>query len=347
MKTQITILLACCLGLLIPGQAQNNSIFSGGSSHGFDSNPFSQQQNHPIYGGAEDEGSHLAKYSQAENQDIFQGGSDDGSSHRYFSLLQNNPIFGGGSEDGSSQNIYSLPQNNGIFFGGSEDGASHTIHSQRQNNSLFAGGSDDGTDHFRAEGLPAIFNPGFAVELLSFEAWPAGDVVQIQWATASEVNHDYFLIERSKNLNEIDKLGRVQGKGGPQSIQPYDMTDPTPYPGRSYYRLQSIDHNGKTEVSSWVEVVMEAKSNLAVSLFPNPTSDLINIRLEGEFSGDLEFRVFDLMGRDIGINSSLQNVKNLVETNLNLSRLSGGIYVLQIAHTHKGILGAYRLKVQR
>ncbi|MEM7368780.1 MAG: T9SS type A sorting domain-containing protein [Bacteroidota bacterium] len=347
MKPQIIILLACCLGSILSAQAQNNSIFSGGSSHGFDSNPFSQKQNQDIFDGGLDEGSHLTRYTQPQNQDIFHGGSDEGSSQTYFTMPQNNQIFGGGSDEGSSQDIYCLPQNNRIFFGGSDDGVSYTVHSQRQNNNLFAGGSDDGADNYRAEGLPAMFNPGFAVELLSFEAWPEGEVVQLQWATTSEVNHDYFLVERSQNLNEIDKLGRVEGKGGPQHVQPYNMTDVTPYPGRSYYRLQSVDLNGEAEASSWVEVMFEARTELAVSLYPNPTSDLITIRLAGEIAGDLEFRVFDLMGRDVGIKQSFQNVENKVEGSLNLSSLSVGIYVLQITHTHKGIIGAYRIQVRR
>ncbi|MEM7368778.1 MAG: T9SS type A sorting domain-containing protein [Bacteroidota bacterium] len=347
MKSFLSILICCWLGVQVPLLAQNNPIFSGGTKHGHSQQAFSQDQNHGIFIGGQEEGSHSTRYSQEDNHLIFEGGTEDGSSKGYVSLLQNGAIFEGGLDEGAHYQRHSQADNHLIFRGGTHDGAAHGYFSLSQTHDIFAGGTDDGSDHFRIDGLPSVYNPGFAVELLSFEAWPDGEQVLLQWTTASEVNHDYFLVERSQDLNEIDKLGRVEGKGGPQHVQPYDMTDVTPYPGRSYYRLQSFDLNGNSEASSWVEVMFEAKKDLAVSLYPNPTADLIHVRLTGAIAGDLEFRVFDLMGRHVGISKSVQAEDSLLESDLNLSNLSVGIYVLQITHRQKGIIGAYRLKVQR
>lgn len=328
-------------------KGQNNLIFEGGGHHGDDVARYSQEQSNAIFGGGSDDGTHRGSYSEDQNNHIFQGGADDGIAHAYFTMAQHGQIFGGASGDGFSQAFADLAQHSQIFNGGSDDGHSQAYFAQLQHNSIFQGGGDDGADNFRVDGLPAIYNPAFAVELLEFDAWPEGDHVQLQWLTASEYNHDYFLVEKSQNLAETEALDRVQGMGGMQTIQSYDMQDKAPFAGRSYYRLQSVDLNGNVEISPWIEVQFETGARISSTVYPNPSSDRIHIKLTGETDASVRLDMIDLMGRETGLADQLNPIRGRSKSSMEVSGLPVGIYILRIMDVYGQILGVHRVQVRR
>lgn len=93
-----------------------------------------------------------------------------------------------------------------------------------------------------------LFRIGFLpVELLEFN----GDLVQnrivLTWATATETNNDFFLIERSTDGFIFTEMARVSGSGTSNSIQHYSWEDFSPCSGLFYYRLSQFDYDGRTE----------------------------------------------------------------------------------------------------
>ncbi|MEM8891150.1 MAG: hypothetical protein AAGD28_24445, partial [Bacteroidota bacterium] len=270
------------LGSLIAGSnllGQNNSIFNGGISQGYNQKRISQNSNNLIFSGGEEDGASSLRFIQATNGRIFGGGPGQGYVQNYFIQASNNRIFSGGEDDGSARIFFSMNSNNSIFFGGTGQGYIANSFLQKSNNDIFGGGNEDGYSHVRIEGLPAALNPIFPIELLSFDAWAEGDYVQIEWVTASEVNHDYFQVERSQDLVLAESIGTLEGVGGPQEITSYELKDREPFMGSSFYRLQSVDKNGEFEFSAWVEVYFERRENMLVSLYPNPTRDQLNISI--------------------------------------------------------------------
>lgn len=328
-------------------EAQNNAIFSGGENQGYHQAFFSQSLNNNIFGGGNDDGFGRAHFSQAINSRIFFGGNGQGYNQGYFSQAINGDIFTGGIDDGSAHVRYAMPSNNSIFAGGINHGYVQSYFSQKINNSIFGGGIGDGYDHVLIEGLPASLNPVFPIELLSFDAWPEKDQVHIEWVTASEVNHDYFRVERSQDTRISEVIGLVWGQGGRQQVQAYELKDLEPLDGYSFYRLQSFDKNGAMELSSWVEVFFETGSALSLSVFPNPTADLINVKIKGEAKSGVELEIFDLMGRPIGHKQNFASLSGQIETQLSLHELPVGIYLLRIHNRQNGESMSYRIKVFR
>ncbi|MEM8889927.1 MAG: T9SS type A sorting domain-containing protein, partial [Bacteroidota bacterium] len=204
-----------------------------------------------------------------------------------------------------------------------------------------------GYSHVRIEGLPAALNPIFPIELLSFDAWAAGDYVQIEWVTTSEVNHDYFQIERSQDLVLAESIGTLEGRGGPQEISSYELKDREPFMGSSFYRLQSVDKNGEFEFSAWVEVYFERRENMLVSLYPNPTRDQLNISISQIPDGKYEWEVFDLMGRPMGISENFEVNTGEFQSSLSLGEFPVAIYVLRLLNKASGKSHAFRVKVMR
>ena len=108
------------------------------------------------------------------------------------------------------------------------------------------------------------------IELLNFYAKLIEDEVHLNWITASEINNDFFTIERSKDGINFEKVSIVNGAGNSSSIREYRAIDKNPYEGLSYYRLKQTDFDGKYEYSNMVAVQYIKEEQ--VRIFPNPVS---------------------------------------------------------------------------
>lgn len=343
-------IMICLLGSLIAGSnllGQNNPIFSGGNSQGYDLSRFSQKLNNSIFNGGGEDGVASSRYMQQSNNGIFAGGMGQGYVQDYFIQASNNRIFGGGNEDGVAHLKFVMNSNNSIFSGGIGQGYFANSVTQKSNNSIFGGGNEDGYSYVRIEGLPSALNPVFPIELLSFDAWAEGEHVQIEWVTTSEVNHDYFQVEKSQDLLLAESIGSISGKGAPQEVSAYEMKDFNPLQGTSFYRLQSVDKNGEFEFSSWVEVYFERIEDMLISLYPNPTSDQINISISNIPDGKYELALFDLVGRPMDVSENFEVNQGEIRKHFSLSHLADGIYLLRLLDKTKGKSHAFRLKVTK
>jgi hypothetical protein len=92
------------------------------------------------------------------------------------------------------------------------------------------------------------------VELLQFTAMPEKNSVILKWTTSSEINNDYFTVERSVNAVDFKSIGNVYGAGNSAISIDYSFVDNAPYAGISYYRLRQTDFNGYSSVSRTVSV---------------------------------------------------------------------------------------------
>jgi len=86
-----------------------------------------------------------------------------------------------------------------------------------------------------------VMSAPLPVELMSFDAAPDGENILLTWETASEINNDYFTIERSEDAINFTELTRVDGAGNSNTNIHYHSTDFGPYLGVSYYRLKQTD----------------------------------------------------------------------------------------------------------
>ncbi len=89
--------------------------------------------------------------------------------------------------------------------------------------------------------------PPLPIELISFKAKPTKDKVQITWSTASEINNNYFSIEKSIDGYNYQEIGQVSGAGNSSQTLNYSFFDDNPFHGVAYYRLSQTDYNGDNE----------------------------------------------------------------------------------------------------
>jgi len=130
------------------------------------------------------------------------------------------------------------------------------------------------------------------VKLISFTGEMKKGVVVLNWATATEINNDKFIIERSINLYDWETIGEVAGAGNSSSVINYNFTDYAPFEGMTYYRLQQVDFDG---VYSYSKVIAVESGNYMISVTPNPFYDVLTIK--SNLKGDMDISIHDVLGR--------------------------------------------------
>lgn len=160
------------------------------------------------------------------------------------------------------------------------------------------------------------------VELLHFSATPHGDQVQLQWATASELNNAGFHVERSSDGVRFEAIAEVEGMGTTPMLTQYETLDHAPLPGLSYYRLRQTDLDGTV---IWSEAVAIFMSTIRTAAYPNPVQSILTV--QGAWTGgDRTAEVFDAQGRSV-IQASLPAGANQID----MAGLPAGLYRLRIS----------------
>lgn len=168
------------------------------------------------------------------------------------------------------------------------------------------------------------------IELISFDAFPTALGTQLEWVTASELNNDYFTIERSQTGEGFEPIGTVRGAGTKSNQSRYSLLDNNPLAGKSYYRLKQTDFDGKSSYSDLAEVTF-ASQNLW-RIFPNPSDGKsVSVNLSSELIGkEVEVKIQDLKGITLGYQSSKVSDSGKIVLD-QLPNLTSGVYLFTIA----------------
>ncbi len=162
------------------------------------------------------------------------------------------------------------------------------------------------------------------IELISFDAIAEDDVVNLTWQTATEINNDYFEIERSANGVDFEFVTKTMGAGNSNTILNYQAVDNAPLNGISYYRLKQVDFDGTTTYSELKLVNRISDLDINISVFES----VITINY-GEAADRYAVSLFDMEGRMVYDNQDDVIANQTVQHQLS-SKLASGIYLLRI-----------------
>ena len=168
------------------------------------------------------------------------------------------------------------------------------------------------------------------VSLLYFKVYCVGKYVALKWETASEINCDYYLVERSSDGISWEPVAYIQGAGNSNEISSYSWADNFDSNGAAlYYRLTQFDYNGDKEIlgiqsiicnsaadDSWVTINTDIFNNILINFTAT----------EGE---PYEIKVFNLLGELIYFQSG--TVENSIEQFvIPTYGLASSIYVVDV-----------------
>lgn len=191
-------------------------------------------------------------------------------------------------------------------------------------------GSTGGADY----SFPEILNAGgfnnnslLPVELTAFYGQPAPAGVSLHWTTATELNNDYFDVERSTDGRSFRAVGRVAGAGTTHETQRYSYLDRNLDAGGYYYRLRQVDFDGSQEHSP-VIFVRTGAATPAARIFPNPARESFRLDLP-EQADDLHLRLIHPAGQAVPL--AYQAAGKSLEVNLPAG-LAPGLYYLEVVN---------------
>lgn len=166
------------------------------------------------------------------------------------------------------------------------------------------------------------------VELVYFDANLENGRVKIEWTTETEINNDYFMIEKTRDGINWENVGKVNGAGNSVSTLNYSIYDPNPYTGISYYRLTQYDFDGSFSRSD-IKSVVYNPSDIEISVFPNPiTENEVTFNMNGVVNQDFDLKIFDMTGRLVQSSShKMTNGNNTITLTRTLEK---GAYLFKL-----------------
>ncbi len=159
------------------------------------------------------------------------------------------------------------------------------------------------------------------ITLIDFDAKLNNDEVNLSWETSSEINNEYFTIERSTNATDWEEIHQQVGAGNSSDIRYYQAVDYHPFNGIAYYRLKQTDFNGK---SSYSHIVPVQYNRHGFIIYPNPANNLVTVQLE-ELPTNGVINIKDLLGKALLVQKVIST-----NTEINVSHLSMGIYYVEL-----------------
>jgi hypothetical protein len=173
------------------------------------------------------------------------------------------------------------------------------------------------------------FTPGttqsiLPVNITSFTGNKTSNGVQLNWATASEINNNRFDVTRSTNNIDFKTIGSVASKGNSLQTNNYTYTDLQPASGFNYYRLNQVDIDGKTTISSTVAINID---NLVKTVFSLMVSgNNLNYTINSATATKATLQLFNMAGRNV-YSKAIDVRVGVNNGNIAINELQHGIYV--------------------
>ena len=186
------------------------------------------------------------------------------------------------------------------------------------------------SDRFRIVFKPAAPAAPLPVTFLSINANRKNADVLVDWKVELEMNLKQYEVERSQNGVSFAKVTVVlMDRNNPGS---YEWLDQEPAVGLNYYRIRSVDLDGKTSFSSIAKVMIDQPAG-SISVYPNPViNGTLNLQLGNQPEGTYSMRLLNPVGQVL--------LTKKIEHN-------GGNYTEKINWDYKMARGMYQLEVTK
>ena len=168
------------------------------------------------------------------------------------------------------------------------------------------------------------------IKLLSFDAQPIKNKeVELTWITTTEINNDYFTIERSTDVVNWEEIITTKGAGNSSNINSYKVVDSSPSlregGGLFYYRLKQTDYNGEFSYSAIRMVQLKEETELI--FYPNPAKTELTIEYKNSLNKTLTISIVNTVGQTV-FSQRFDVQEKMINEKIDLQSLSEGVYFI-------------------
>ena len=260
----------------------------------------------------------------------------------------NGNASGGGGGGSATSAANGVNGGNGINGGGAAGGAGGTGQGNGgagANNSAGAsafsgtapgggggGRSNNGTSTAAAGANGRVIvtvNTVLPVKLSIIKAYEKQAGVQIDWTALTEENLSKYQIERSADGVTFTAIGDVTARNS-SSVSNYGFFDANPIAGVNFYRLKSIDIDGKFSYSSIMRVNLD-KNVKGITVYPNPvTNGYVSFQSADLAKGNYSVKLFTAAGQQVYSQRFSHNGGAINETIQLPNGAKSGMYSIQL-----------------
>ncbi len=137
------------------------------------------------------------------------------------------------------------------------------------------------------------------IELISFTGWYNGIENELHWITETEINSNYFNVQKSLNGFDFYSIGDVTAAGNSTTEINYLFYDDDPVPGINYYRLKMVDLDETFEYSNTIAIRVDADGIPTFVVYPNPASEYLSFSIASLMDETATVEIYDVPGRSV------------------------------------------------
>jgi hypothetical protein len=172
------------------------------------------------------------------------------------------------------------------------------------------------------------------VKLESFNAFlSSANKVDLKWVTTSEINTSHFVVERSFDGSSFNETATVFASGNADSRMNYAIAENIASVSSPviYYRLRSVDVDGKTSYSA-VRIIRLNKTTantVSILTYPNPASNELRVTIPANWQNKKV--VYEILAANGQTVQKFENTTSSQTESLNISKLHSGFYMIRVA----------------
>lgn len=172
------------------------------------------------------------------------------------------------------------------------------------------------------------------VEFLSVAAnLLSNQTVEVKWEAIVDAKHSYFEVEKSIDGLTYAPIGVVKSN-------PFVFIDPSPVTGTNIYRIKQYDIDGKFSYSKNVSVY-KAPNEFRISTFPNPVTDILNIRVVTPVPEKLLLQITDISGKMVYVKTDVAGNNGTIS--FNIKELPANVYILRLVNKDNKIVATEKI----
>ena len=168
-------------------------------------------------------------------------------------------------------------------------------------------------------------NSPLPIDLLSFDYNCNKDSIMFNWSTASEINNNYFTIQKSLDaINWVD-VANIAGAGNSNQVLNYSYgVYNDNISNVQYYRLGQTDYNGN---SVFFDIAtLDCSNNIqSISMYPNPIINELILDVKNMKCNEAKLIFYNSTGQMV-INETLYDLTKTTKYHINTVNLASGLY---------------------
>jgi hypothetical protein len=208
-------------------------------------------------------------------------------------------------------------------------------------------GKDDNTSNPRQSANPAISADGvisygiqeavsLPVEITELKVKCTSTGAEITWATASEIDNDYFEIQKSEDMQNWTFVANIAGAYTTNEPNDYSFIDESISENQTYYRIRQTDVDGSFVYLDVLSILCQLDNSELDIIGVNASSSHVNVYIKTFGFNPVESMITDMSGKILNVQRIENPVEgaNLVQFDANIPT---GIYIVTFIQNNQRV----------